>query len=109
MSSITLTGNGTGNFATGITSVKLYLDNNGDGVVDGGDTLVGTATYSGWTVTFNFTTVIPAAASQNFLVTYDFSGSATNGTYTTSLTNGTGSNSTGGVMFSGMPLGGPTV
>ncbi len=78
-------------------------------MVDGGDTLVGTATYSGGTVTFNLTTVIPVAASQTFLVTYDYSGSATNGTYIPSLTNGTGTNSTGGVMFNGMPLSGPTV
>jgi hypothetical protein len=93
----------------GITTVKLYLDNNGNGLVDGGDTLLGTATYSGGTVTFNFSTTIPAGASRTFLVAYDFSGSAPNGTYSTNLTGATGKNATGATMFSGMPLTGATV
>ena len=46
ISGLTLTASGTGNDLTGITSVNLYLDANQNGVIDGGDTLLGTATYT---------------------------------------------------------------
>lgn len=38
---------------TDITSVKLYRDNNSDGAVDAGDTLLGTGALGSGTVTFN--------------------------------------------------------
>ena len=109
ITSVTLTASGTGSFPTGITSVNLYLDNNGNGVVDSGDTLVGTATYIGTTAIINLTTSIPAGSTKTILVTYQFSNSATNGSYTTTLTSATGTNATGAVQFSGLPLTGATI
>jgi hypothetical protein len=109
ITSVTLTGSGTGNFPTGITSVNLYLDNNGNGLVDGGDTLVGTATYSGGTVVINISTSIPAGLTKTLLVTYGFSNSAPAGSYATSLTGATGTNATGALQFSGLPMNGAMI
>jgi hypothetical protein len=109
ITSVTLTGSGTGNFTTGITSVNLYLDNNGNGLVDGGDTLVGTATYSGGTVVINISTSIPAGLTKTLLVTYGFSNSAPVGSYATSLTGATGTNATGALQFSGLPMSGAMI
>jgi hypothetical protein len=109
LTSVTLTASGTGNFNTGITSVSLYLDNNANGMVDGGDSLLGTATYSGGTVVINFSTSIPAGATRTLLITYNFSNSASTGSYTASLTGATGTNATGAVQFNGLPMNGATV
>jgi hypothetical protein len=76
MTGITLTASGTGNDVTGIIAVKVWLDANGNGSVDGGDTQIGSGTYSAdnGTLTLTFTTpqVIPASQSRTYLITYDF-------------------------------------
>ncbi|MBN8217220.1 MAG: hypothetical protein J0L75_11310 [Spirochaetes bacterium] len=74
-------GNDLLDIATG--GVKLYLDNNADGHVDGGDTLItggqsyafdnGTATFSG----LNF--VVPAGTTRTLLLATSFNGNAVNG------------------------------
>ena len=109
ITSVTLTVSGTGTFTTGIKAVNLYLDNNGNGIVDGGDTLMGTANYIGTTAIINLSTAIPAGASKTLLVTYQFSNAATNGSYTANLTGATGTNTTGTVQFSGLPLNAATI
>ena len=43
--SVTLHGSGSGNDATGIAAVKLWLDRNGDGAVDAGDTLLASGSF----------------------------------------------------------------
>lgn len=43
---VTLQAAGTGQDAADVTTVKVYLDANGDGVVDSGDTLVGSGAFS---------------------------------------------------------------
>ena len=75
----TLRGTGSGDEAADIKAVRLYLDTNGDGQLDGGDTQVGKArTFNAddGTVTFDLSgTASPLMASGNqveFLVTYDF-------------------------------------
>ena len=109
ISSITLTGSGTGNFPSGITTVNLYLDINGNGTVDVGDTLAGTGTYSGGNATINLNQNIPAGSSATFLVVYQFSNSAPSGAYTTQVTGASGTNASGSLQFSGLPQAAATI
>jgi YVTN family beta-propeller protein len=82
LTDITLTASGTGDDSTGIANVRLFLDVNDDGALDGGDTLIvsnagpygaddGTITFSG------LTEVITDGTTENWLVIYDFNGAAT--------------------------------
>ncbi len=75
ITNITLQASGTGNDQTGITAVKVWLDANGNGQMDGGDTQVGSGTYNAdnGTVTITFTPaqVIPAGQYRTYLITYD--------------------------------------
>ena len=108
LTSLTLSAMGSGNDGTGISSVSLYVDTNGNGIVDGSDTLLGTATYSGnnGTAVFNFTNSVPSNGSKTYLVVDNFTGTA-NGTFQTQVTNVTdlsGTNGTGPVNFNGAPL-----
>ncbi len=114
LTSLTLTGSGSGNDATGITSVSLYVDNNGNGIVDGGDTLIGTSVYSAnnGTATINFTNIIPPSSTNTYLVTYNFSPSAAPGNYVPNINNVTdlvGTNVNGPVNFNGAPLAGASI
>ena len=61
---------------SGSLSGHVFNDSNGNGVVDGGDTLLGTAVYSGSTAVVTFVAPIPASATQTFLVTFTFSATA---------------------------------
>jgi len=77
ITSVTVQASGTGNDALDIAAVKLYLDVNGNGVVDTGDTLLASGTFSGDDGSLNLplTTAltIMSGTAQNLLVTYDFS------------------------------------
>jgi len=86
LTSLTLTASGSGNDNTGIGTVSLYADNNNNGIVDGGDTLLGTGTYSGnnGTVVFNFTNSVPSNGNKTYLVVDSFTGGA-NGTFQTTI------------------------
>lgn len=76
INSITLGASGTGNDQTGVTSVKVYVDTNGNGQFNAGEPLVGSGTYNAdngtLTITFTTTQVIAASSSRTYLVTYDF-------------------------------------
>ena len=113
LTSLTLSASGTGNDQTGISSVSLYLDVNGNGLVDGGDSLLGTTVYgsNNGAGTINFTQSIPAGGANTFLVVDNFSPTAS-GTFITSLANSTalsGSNAAGPALFSGWPLNGAVI
>jgi hypothetical protein len=109
ISTISLTGSGTGNFTAGINSANLFLDVNGNGVQDGGDILLGMGNYSGATVTINLNISIPAGATATFLVVYQFSNSAPLGAYMTQLSGASGNNAGGALQFTGMPLNAATI
>ena len=113
LTSLTLTAGGGGNDGTGISNVSLYVDANGNGIVDGGDTLLGTGVYSGnnGTTTFNFSTDIPAGNNRTYLVVDNFSGTANNSFQTgiVNVTDLTGTNGTGAVNFTGAPLNGALI
>ena len=77
ITSVTIQASGTGNDALDIVAVKLYLDVNGNGVVDTGDTLLAGGTFSADDGSLNLplTTALTVMSGtpQNLLVTYDFS------------------------------------
>ncbi|MHA2675518.1 MAG: choice-of-anchor Q domain-containing protein [bacterium JZ-2024 1] len=76
VTSVTLRASGTGNDQTGVIVVKVWLDANGNGQVDAGDTQLGSGTYNAdnatLAITFTTAQVLPAGQSRTFLVTYDF-------------------------------------
>lgn len=86
VSSLRFTAGGTLNDVTQITNVRLYLDTNGDGVLQvGTDTALGgaqTFTQNDGRVTFDFAgapVTIPASQARDFLVVYDLAAGGTGG------------------------------
>lgn len=73
--SIRLAGEGSGNEVSDISAIKVYLDNDSDGIVDSGDPLVGSGVYHSnngtaqVAVDFN----IPRSGGVNVLITYAMS------------------------------------
>ncbi|MCA8915617.1 MAG: hypothetical protein KDB90_09410 [Planctomycetes bacterium] len=65
-----------------ITAVALWLDNNKDGSVDGGDTSLGSTTYSSGQATFTGSPIhtIASGASDRLLVAYDINAGLAPGT-----------------------------
>jgi hypothetical protein len=110
LTSLQLTASGSGDDASGISNVALYADNNGNGTVDGGDVLLTNGVYpsNNGTLTLNFTNIIPPSSSMNYLVVYDFSGTAPAGSYQANLLNNNGVTGMGGnnqpLNFTGAPL-----
>ncbi|MEK6796005.1 MAG: hypothetical protein AABZ39_14585 [Spirochaetota bacterium] len=63
-------------------SVRLYFDNNADGLIDGGDTLLGSGSYNADNGAFsvlNINRILPANSVTNFMVVQSLSGQSTNG------------------------------
>jgi uncharacterized repeat protein (TIGR01451 family) len=77
INSVTIQASGTGNDALDISAVKLYLDVNGNGVVDSGDTQLSSGTFSADNGSLNLplgtALTVMSGTPQNLLVTYDFS------------------------------------
>lgn len=74
LKTVTITAAGTGQDATDITNVRLYLDSDASATVSMGDTLLGISFYNAddGTATFDgLSLVIPANGQANFLVTYN--------------------------------------
>lgn len=97
LTGLTLTVGGTGTPATGISSV--VLTKNGSNLA--------TATLTGSTEVFTFNDPLTASGSVTYLVTVNFTASAS-GTYAFSLTAGTAVSSQA-VQFGGLPVTGATV
>lgn len=91
LTQIDLQASGTGNDQTGITSIKVYVDTNGNGMVDAGDVLLTTGSFlsDNGQVNLNFNDTIPALSNQDLLVTYDLSSTAPSGTYQATLNGAT--------------------
>jgi hypothetical protein len=79
--SVLLHASGSGNDATDITGVKLWRDNNDDGALDAGDTLVGSGSYAAdnGVVTFNTASLgaIDQLQAVQLLVSCDLTGAGT--------------------------------
>jgi len=80
---ITVTGSHAGSPATAIQNVTVYNDQNNDGLIDGGDTLLGsTASFSGSVATVSFGTPFDLAAGEtkNLIVAYQIQAGVSSGT-----------------------------
>jgi uncharacterized repeat protein (TIGR01451 family) len=73
---VTVQASGTGNDTVDITSVKLYLDVNGDGVVDSGDTVLASGAFASDNGTLELTLstalTVTSGTVSRLLITYDF-------------------------------------
>ncbi|MCB9894907.1 MAG: hypothetical protein H6839_10695 [Planctomycetes bacterium] len=80
IASLTITKTGTISDSD-VTSVDLWLDNNKDGAVDGGDTALGSTTFSSGQATFTGSPLHTVAngASDRLLVAFDINGGLTPG------------------------------
>ncbi len=63
-----------------VSLAKLYEDNNGDGLLDAGDTLLKTATFSGNTATFSSLSITASTTEQDYLVAFDVASGAPDNT-----------------------------
>ena len=72
---VTVQASGTGNEQADVTAVNLYVDKNGNGAVDAGDSLVATGTFAAndGTVTLAVNPGLAITAPTALLVTYSFS------------------------------------
>ncbi|MFH1421898.1 MAG: hypothetical protein ABIH42_04195, partial [Planctomycetota bacterium] len=90
ISSLTIRALGTGDDSLDISAVKLYNDTNGNGAVDENELQIGVnQTYdadNGTAIFDNLNEVITQNTSENWLVVYDFAGTASNNeTFTCSV------------------------
>lgn len=89
LTSLTVTASGTGQDASGIVSVSLYLDVNGNGTVEGGldILLAGGMTFvsDDGTLTLAFSQAVPPLGDLELLVAYSFSPGASAGGYQAAL------------------------
>ena len=114
LTNLVLTASGSGNDNTGITSVLVYVDANGNGVLDTGDTLLGSpVSYSAdnGTITYALNTTVPAGTSVDYLVMDNFTSTASDGTYQASIKAGaiSGTSANGNIQFTGLPVSGAVV
>lgn len=75
LNSITVQGQGSGNDQVDVTAITLYLDVNGDGLVDAGDSALASGTYgaNNGTAVLTLSPGYAVTGTTSFLVTYDFS------------------------------------
>jgi hypothetical protein len=81
--SLVLTASGSGNDVTELeaaTGVRLYVDVNGDGLLDAGDTMIQELAYTidNGNAVFTLTRTIGKGTTENLLVVYDFDTSTVN-------------------------------
>ncbi len=72
---LTLEASGSGNDASDITAVTLWVDANSDGAIGAGDTDLGTGTFAADDGELSFTLVTPYtldAGDTDFIISYDF-------------------------------------
>lgn len=100
---------GSGSATAHIGTASLYLDSNGNGILDS-DTLLATTTFAGTTATFTITPGafdVAAAATADLLVTYDFNGTAPAGaTFQARLASNANLAATGNASGLGVPVSG---
>ncbi|MBI4975990.1 MAG: hypothetical protein HZC28_00815 [Spirochaetes bacterium] len=120
LSNITIRATGTGDdtFDVSAASVRLYFDNNANGAIDGGDTLLGSGSYNSNDGVFsvqNINRTLTPNSVTNFIVVQSFSGNATNGKwFRVSLDTNTaftvyGMTTGNPITVSGAPVSGGTV
>jgi hypothetical protein len=114
LTNLTLSASGTGDDQTGLSSVQVYLDVNGNGTFDNGvDSWLSTATYStnDGIISIMLNSVVPAGSSVNYLVVDNFTTTAPDGTYVVGVNVGglSGTCAYGSVQFSGLSVTGAAI
>ncbi len=116
MTNVKLTASGSGDDAAAITSVQVYADTNGDGILDAGDQLLSTGSYTvdNGTVVLTLSDTLGASATKNYLVVYNFAGAAVPGTtFQTAINNVaadlSGTDAVNGKTISFVSSGPPTI
>jgi hypothetical protein len=108
LTGLTLSAAGSGDDLTGVDSVQVYLDANNDGILDAGETLLGTAGYNAndGQAVLVLNQVIGGMGDVNLLVVYNLSLGAPEGTYQANLNAGamSATSANGNVGFSGLPV-----
>jgi hypothetical protein len=108
LTGLTLNAIGTGDDLSGVESVEVWLDTDGDGTVGSGDTLLGVSVYNGnnGTATFILDTLVSGGDVVTLLVVDNFSSTAPDGTYQTNINVGglSGTFAGGAVPFTGLPV-----
>jgi hypothetical protein len=113
LTGLTLNAAGGGADDTGILNVQVWLDADGDGIVGGSDTLLGTGSYpsnNGMAViTLNL--VVSDGNIVNLLVVDNFSPAAVDGTYQAGINAGglSGTSSSGPIGVTGVPVTGAVI
>ncbi len=106
VNTITLTHSGTGDPATALNTVSLYRDVNDDGLLDAGDVLLDQVSAAGWSankITLSPNSTITAYTAENWLVVYEFNGTALEAqTFKTSISQSSDITATGD--WSGLPV-----
>jgi|GEM_PF-5319311 len=75
LNTLTLDASGTGNDATDVTAVRGWLDRNGNGAVDAGDTEIASGSFAENNDSLTLTLAAPLmldAGTTDFIVTYDY-------------------------------------
>lgn len=83
---LVVTGGGTGLANVAANGVKIYQSTNSEW--DAGDTLVGTASFSGTTATFTGLNITVTTTATNYIITYDIIASPTSGQTMTGAVSG---------------------
>jgi hypothetical protein len=113
LTGLTLSAAGSGDDLTGIDSVQVYVDANNDGVLDAGETLLGTAGYNtnNGEAILVLNQTIGGLSEVNLLVVYNLSATASEGTYQANLNAGglSATSANGNAGFSGLPVTGAII
>jgi hypothetical protein len=113
LTGLTLTAAGNGVDDVGIDAVAVWLDVDGNGVIDGTDSQLGSGSYpanNGSTV-IAFTLVVNAGGTVHLLVLDDFTATAPDGTYQVNINAGglSGASTSGAVLVTGLPATGAII
>jgi hypothetical protein len=113
LTGMTLSATGSGVDNTGIAMVRIWLDANDDGIVDGSDLLLGSGSYptDNGTAVIVLNAAVGAGESVHLLVVDDFSALAPEGTYQANINAGglSATSSSGAAQFTGLPSTGAVI
>jgi hypothetical protein len=113
LTDLVLKASGSGLDDTGIVGVEAWRDADGDGLVDAGDNLLATSSYpsDNGAVTLSLINIITPASTAYYLVVYNFSLTASAGTYISGITAGgiSGISPYGPINVTGLPIQGAII
>ena len=113
LTNLNITASDSGNDPAGLSSVRVYIDTNNNGQLDGGDSFQGTGNYSSddGTISFTINNSVLAGGSVNYLVVDNFSTTAPDGRYVANINTGgiSGTSADGPINVMGLPVSGAVI